>query len=386
LLDNVTTFWLLLTLLVLTTRRITLNRIWLSAVTLCIAILSKEIMAFVVPVMAYLVYTRADKSNRWFALIGWIVLVGVLISLYPLMAILNSELFPSGTLLGGNAPHVSLIGSLLYQGSRGKDGGLFDLASNFWVITKVWMQDDPILVIFGTISAICSVFCLKKYRLIGSIGLLTLSLWLFLGRGGEVIKFYLVPLLPLLALNLAFMLGLFGKAVSVVLQRLLHYNKTIRHTVEQIMIIACVVAIVLSIPSPSAGYGYGSPDISDSHNPLIFWNGTQADAQDMATSWIEDHVSHKSRILIDEYMWSDLYDDGYPYAHYYWKVQTDPAIRDTVFHNNWRSFDYVATTSQMLVDMQTQNMTLVKDVIDHSTPVAHFDTGGWRVEIRKVNK
>ena len=386
LLDNVTTFWLLITLLVLTTKRITLNRIWISAATLCISILSKEITAFVVPVMAYLVYTRADKSHRWFALIGWLVLVGVLISLYPLMAVLNNELFPTGTLLGGNAPHVSLLGSLLYQGSRGKDGGLFDLNSNFWVITKVWIQDDPILVIFGTISAIGSVLCLKKQRLVGIIGLLTLSLWLFLGRGGEVIKFYLVPLLPLLALNLAFMLGLLGKAISTVLQRQFHYNKTILRTVEQIVIFACIAAIVFSIPPPSAGYDYGSSDISNSHNPLIFWNGTQADAQDMATSWIKDNVSPKSRILIDEYMWSDLHDDGYAYAHYYWKVQTDPAIRDTLFHDNWRNFDYVATTSQMLVDMQTQNMTLVKDVIDNSTPVAHFDTGGWRVEIRKVNK
>lgn len=386
LLDNITTFWLLLTLLILITKRISLNRIWLSAITLSVAILSKEVAAFVVPVMAYLVYTRADKSHRWFALIGWIVLVGVIISFYPLMAILNNELFPSGTLLGGNAPHVSLLGSLLYQGSRGKDGGLFDFNSNFWVITRVWIQDDPILVIFGTLSAIGSIFCIKKYRLIGITGLLTLSLWLFLARGGEVIKFYLVPLLPLLALNVAFMAGLLGKAVSTGLQHLLHYNKTILRTIEQIVIIACVAGMVFSIPSPSAGYGYGSPDISDSHNPLIFWNGTQADAQGMATSWVEAHVPATSRMIIDEYMWSDLYDAGYHYAHYYWKVQTDPAIRDTLFHDNWRNFDYVVTTSQMLVDMQTQNMTLVKAVIDHSTLITHFDTGGWRLEIRKVNK
>ena len=91
-------------------------------------------------------------------------------------------------------------------------------------------------------------------------------------------------------------------------------------------------------------------------------------------------------MIIDEYMWSDLYDSGFHYAHYYWKVETDPAIRDTIFHNNWHNFDYVVTTPQMMVDMQTQNMQLVKAAIDNSTPLVHFDTGAWRIEIRKVNK
>lgn len=386
LLDNITTFWLLAALVILTSKQITLNRIWLSAVALCISILSKEVTAFVVPAMGYLVYTRADKSNRWFALIGWISLVGILISLYPLMAILNNELFPSGTLLGGNAPHVSLLGSLLYQGSRAKDGGFLDLHSQFWAMMNVWVHDDPILVIFGSIGAIFSVLCLKKYRLIGIIGLITLSLWLFLGRGGEVIKFYLVPLLPLLALSLAFMLGLVGKAVGSILQRVGHGDKKLVRVIEPLVMVTCLATIVFSIPSPAAGYGYGSSDISTRQNPQIFWNGTQADAQMMATSWVKSHVSSKDHILIDEYMWSDLHDNGFDYAHYYWKVQTDPAIRDTIFHDNWRNFDYVVTTSQMLVDMRTQNMTLVKDVIDHSTLVTHFDTGGWRIEIRKVKK
>ena len=35
----------------------------------------------------------------------------------------------------------------------------------------------------------------------------SLSLWAFLGRGGEVIGFYLVPLIPLLALNVGLLFG-----------------------------------------------------------------------------------------------------------------------------------------------------------------------------------
>ncbi len=91
-------------------------------------------------------------------------------------------------------------------------------------------------------------------------------------------------------------------------------------------------------------------------------------------------------MIIDESMWTDLYDHGYTSAHYYWKVQDDPAIRDKVFHDNWRTVDFVVTTIQMLTDAQSQNMTLVEETIAHSTPIARFDTGGWPVEIRKVNK
>jgi hypothetical protein len=365
--------------------------------------------------MFYLVIIQSDKSHRWFAAIGWITLVGALLSLYPLMAILNNELFPSQTWLGGNLPHVSLLGSLQYQSSRGKDGGIFNYNSGFWIVTRVWIQDDPILVIFGTVSALLSaplVFS-KKDRLTAVMGLLTLSFWVFMARGGEVIKFYMIPLLPLLALNLGLMLGLIARTLCALLESTFRLGDLtrflarqpalksivrqrsvqrvvkpalLRFAVEQILILFCLVAIVFSLPPPSSGYDYGSPDISDQNNPLLLWNGTQADAQAQAEVWIIAHVPVNSRMVIDEYMWNDLYESGFHYVHYYWKVETDPAIRDIQFHDNWRNFDYVATTPQMLVDMQTQNMKLVRSVIEHSTPITYFDTGGWRIEIRKVNK
>ncbi len=96
-----------------------------------------------------------------------------------------------------------------------------------------------------------------------------------------------------------------------------------------------------------------------------------------------------SHIIIDQYMWTDLHDsspDFYAFAHYYWKVQDDPAIRDKVFHNDWHNIDYVVTTQQMLFDAQQANLPLVEAAIEHSTVIAHFDTGGWSVDIRLVNK
>jgi len=375
LLDNITTFWMLLSILLLVSHRLSLRRIWLSALALGISILSKELTIFLVPVLAYLVFYRSDRSHRWFATIGWIALVSSIVSLYVLMAILKGELLPTGTLLGGTAPHVSLLGTLQFQASRGKDGGLLDLHSGFWRQARFWAQDDPLLVVGGSLCAIFSVFVMKTQRLMGIMGLATLSLYAFLGRGGEIIGFYLVPLLPLLALNVGLTLGFAIKGLRSLLAGL--PGITMARVVELVTVGLCVLSLFAA---------YTSPDLGFDHNAFILWNGSQADAQNQATQWIEKNLSRSSRMIIDESMWTDLYDHGYTSAHYYWKVQDDPAIRDKVFHDNWRTVDFVVTTIQMLTDAQSQNMTLVEETIAHSTPIARFDTGGWPVEIRKVNK
>jgi hypothetical protein len=67
-------------------------------------------------------------------------------------------------------------------------------------------------------------------------------------------------------------------------------------------------------------------------------------------------------------------------------VAQDPAIGGEKYHNNWRNFDYVVTTIQMLTDVKANQMTLVEETIEHSTAIAHFDSGGWPIEVLKVNK
>jgi uncharacterized protein DUF4388/dolichyl-phosphate-mannose-protein mannosyltransferase len=375
LLDNIATFWMLLSILLLVSQRLSLRRVWLSALALGTSILSKELTIFLVPVLAYFVFFRADRSHRTFATIGWIALVSSIVSLYVLMAILKGELFPTGTLLGGIAPHVSLLGTLQFQASRGKDGGLFDLHSGFWELVKIWARDDPMLVVGGGLCAIFAVFLVRTQRLIGTMGLATLSLYAFLGRGGEIIGFYLVPLLPLLALNVGLAFGFAVKGLRSSLAGLA--GITLARLVELVMVGFCVLSLFAA---------YTSPDLGFDRNTFILWNGSQADAQNQATQWIERNLPLSSLIIIDESMWTDLYNQGYTSAHYYWKVQDDPAIRDKVFHDKWQTVDYVVTTPQMFTDAQHQNMTLVEEAIAHSIPIARFDTGGWLVEIREVDK
>ena len=177
--------------------------------------------------MMYLVFFRSHKSHRWYAIMGWIIVVSLTVSLYLLYAVLKNELFPSGTLLGGAAPHVSLIGTLQYQASRGKDGGLFDIHSGFGYMISNWIHDDPLLLIVGSLGALISVFAIRRKRLIGIMGLITLSLWAFLARGGEIIGFYLVPLLPFLALNI----GLTVELIFDFLKKFVGISNSIKYSI-----------------------------------------------------------------------------------------------------------------------------------------------------------
>jgi hypothetical protein len=377
LLDNITAFWMLLSILPLVSGRFSLMRVWISALSLGISILSKEVAIFLVPVMACFVFLRSDKLHRWFATIGWLTLVISLLSMYVLMAAVNNELFPTGTLLGGTTPHVSLLGSLLYQTSRGKDGGLFNVHSGFWTMIKIWMGDEPMLVGLGSLCAILSVVTIKWQKSVGMIGFVTLSLWAFLARGGQVLGFYLVPLLPFLALNIGFIVGTGADKMRAYVGRFTRNNKAIGHAIQIVAVVLCLVGIL---------GGYNSPNLKFQSDHLMLWNSTQADAQNQAVTWVEEHIPTGAHIVVDEYMWTDLYDKGYKFVHYYWKVEQDPAIRDGVFHNNWRNIDYVITTDQLVHDVQAQQVSLVGTALAHSTLLVHLDTDGWPVEIRKVNK
>jgi len=377
LLDNITTFWMLLSVLLLLGRPLKLRGVWLSGLALGIAILSKEVTVFVVPVMAALVWMRTSGSSRWFAIIGWIALVGSLFSLWVLMATLQGELFPTGTLLGGTADHVSLLETLKFQASRGKDGGLLDLSSGFWHRAAAWFRDEPFLVLVGTVCALLSVLRIRQRPLAGMMGLLTLSLWGFLARGGEVIAFYLVPLLPLLALNVVLEGTTLARAASAWLRRRDGLGTALGYAVPALMAGVCALG-------PVGGYVLGGGTvIGTGTNPLVVWQSQPGVGQREAIAWVEANTPPDSRIIIDMYMWLDLH-DTHDLAHYYWKVDQDPAIRNGVLGNDWHNVDYVVMTDQMSYDAEVATNSLVKEALANSTGVALFNTG-WRVEVRKVD-
>jgi 4-amino-4-deoxy-L-arabinose transferase-like glycosyltransferase len=392
LLDNIATFWMLLSLLLLLSRRLTLTRVWLSAVAIGVSILSKEVTVFVVPAFAALAAVRSHRSNRWFAVTGWIALMGSSVSLYILMAVLKGELFPDHTFLGGSRPHVSLITTLKWQASRSKDGGIMDPHSGFWRLAHVWVNEDPVLVVGGTLCALLSLLLLlnrnEKERAIGALGLATLGIWAFMARGGEVLDFYLVPALPLLALNISLIIGLLLRPLRVAGMRVRG------ELARPAGVWTGIVALTVAAATVTACVDGGLHDtyLGFAYDHELLWNLHQTTGQNQALQWVQRHVPTSKSVIVDDFMWTDLHDgDGgkvFPLAHWYWKLGFDPAVEGGVFHNNWKNVNYIVTTPQMLANVaaghDAPSFKMIDVALKHSKIVAHFESDNWTVNVRRV--
>jgi endoglucanase len=277
-----------------------------------------------------------------------------------------------------------LLGTLQYQVSRGKDGGLTQLDSGFWRLARAWAVDDPFLVIFGTLGASLAVLAIGRNAIVGALGLATLSLWAFMARGGEVIGFYLVPLLPLLAIGAGLLFGVPATRLAAFLSK---RGDSARRAGALVPVLCLGACVALFIP------GYSSPNLGFASNGLVLWNNQQAAAQRDSTNWIRTFVKPSQTLVMEAYMWTDLHDRSagdppYDAAHWYWKVDLDPDIRDRVLHGDWTAVDYVIGTPQMWGDIMiaVPKLELVDAAAQHATVVARFDAGGWPVEIRRADK
>lgn len=398
LLDNIVTFWMLLGILLLVSPRISLSKVWLSAVAIGVAVLSKEVAIVVVPVLVLFVFFSAHRSQRWFATIGWTAIVGSIVSTYPLQAILNNELFPTGWLPGDEAEHVSLIETLQWQASRSKDGGILNPDSKFWYLTMAWVRDDPLLVLGGVLCAAISLLAIWRHPLVGLIGAMTLMFWFFLGRGGEVLPFYPLPLLPLLVLNIGLVLDLVARKARAAVEGF-GFGRAAGRGVRPVLAALCLPLVLAGYWSPNLGnelnrFGDArvTDDVATGHflGPTI-WGSEQSVAQKQALDWIEANIEPDSSMIIDNYMWTELHEEQkgeevYERAHWHFKAEKDPEIKDGVFDEDWRNVDYVVVTDQMLTDIQVEGLGLVDQALANSTPLVRFDTGGWPVEVRRVDK
>ncbi len=368
LLDNVCTFWLVASILALS-GRLTLRRVWFSAIALSIAILSKEIAVAALPAIALLVARRSSPENRMFALAGWLALTLSICSTYLLMALLKGEMFPAGTALGGSHPHVSLLCTVMWQAGRASDGGILQSTSSFWTAFNGWVRAEPLLVIGGLVSVAYLLTARRRHTFASTLGVVVICMFLFLGRGGVVQTFYLVPLLPLLALCVAFTLDGIVRSVRTWTA----FPRT-------------AAAIVGAIGLAGVGVGAG---VAYAHSGTALWSADPIKGQDQALSWVEQNLPRNTRLVIDNYMWVNLHEGSrgstFPHALYYWDVGYDPRIRRQIFGDSWRNVDYVITTPQVIHDLRAQTFPVVSLAVQHSVLVKRFDTGSWAVDIRRVD-
>jgi hypothetical protein len=368
LLDNVATCWMLAAFFLLVISASRMRYLVASALALGIAILSKETLVVLFPVFVYGVWLQVSRFQRRFALIVFSYTCVALVSLFLLLAALKGELFPFGTVLGGSHQHVSLIETLLYQAGRGSNEGSI---ARQWAS---WWRDDRLLMVAGMVTLTGNLWLGWRKPLVRLIALLTLVYWMFLSRGGVTLAYYILPILPLQALNVALF------AFTVVPATVQARWRSRRAPPTWLAPAVLILAMVLIIPH----------DLQQNRTNL-----TEDDVSPEvnALAWVGAHVPRSAVIVANHYAWVDLRSgagpatpDGVPFDHaeMYWQVATDPAIRNGLLHNDWNNIDYVLVDSDVTTDAQNFHMDIILQAIQHATVAKSFQNRDFQVIIMRV--
>jgi len=367
LLDNIMMFWIFVALCAVVYSKKKLRYIHLSAMATGIAILSKESAVFFIPIIMYLIYLYTDRKNRWFALASWLSITLGIVSLYFLYSFIKGELFPTGTLLGGAKEHVSLLGTLSFQNSRGQIP-IWDLESSFWSMLRTWKGDDPFIIWSGIGATVVSLMFGLKKKAGRILGFLAASYWLFILRGGLVLEFYIIPLIPLLALVIGYVAW-----ESIEYLKLLFSRYRLQYLAYLLLIPFFYIA--------TTSIYYHSTHFRATQN---IYTSDQTTSQKDAVNWILNKKEPNTFYAIDNYAYLDLRyrnQQNFANAEYYWKVDGDKDIKNKILKNDSNNIDYILFTPTIGGDLGTGELKLVGKALENSSPITSFAGDGWYVQI-----
>jgi 4-amino-4-deoxy-L-arabinose transferase-like glycosyltransferase len=382
LLDNIMVFWVLLSIYLLLRRDRQLFAAAWSGLAFGIGVVTKENAIFFAPSIFYLLIWRAkgDPSRR-FAMMLWVFATSAPILTYFLLATLKGELLPSDLSFNLNRSpqgHVSLLYEMWYQVHRNQ-GTLFSRGSFLY---SAWLPKDPFLLAVGT-AAMLVCLCLgwrDRHRNPGVLVAATLALEIafYLVRGSVILDFYVIPVIPLFALNI----GLLADRVVTSLPR----------PVTRVVGPAFSACLAVFLLLPSGGYllthgQRGQLQAADVYYlPLTYLQQEQI-------AWIRQHIPPDDKIITDDDIWVALHDirPYYPYAQSHWNAASDPPIRNKIFGANWQNIDYIVLSNGMRQAMIGNNTGGQEDYIlnaldNHSTLVWQAGRGNVQLAIYQVNK
>jgi len=376
-LDNFATFWLLLSLYLLIAGKGRLLSIVFAAICFGISLLSKEVVVVLLPAMIYIVWLQTSKFQRTFSLVVFVYTFIAIGSTFILMAVLRGELFPySWHLPWDTHPHLSMLDTYVSQVQRGQNEGSI---ANSW---NAWIAADPLLIALGIAPVLFNLIIGWWKRKHLAIALLAISFWALLMRGGVIFAFYIIPLIPLIALNAA--LAIDTVVTSIVTLPLVNRLNLVVRQGARVLLVFGAIAV------------FAQYDIQHDLRPLNLFTANATSAQTAALVWIRTNVPPSDVIVIDSTLYTDLHEKGgmgvgngeiYPYAHIYWNVALDPEIHDTLLKGNWDRIDYIVADSEMLNDIKTYGgqMTIIEQALSHSVLVASYSGDNYElVQIYRV--
>jgi hypothetical protein len=367
--------WLLVALDLITEAR-TLFTVLGSGLAFGIAVLTKENAIYFAPVLAFTVYLTCRGRNFYaFGVLGWLYTCLAIISFYPLFALLKGELIGTEAfLVSPKGGHVNLLGAVQWQLTRTQGHGtILDYPSGkFWNMYFVsWASKDSLILPLGTIAIAINcvlgilVGSLRRWYLLSAV--LALAFAVYLVRGAVLLEFYILPLLPFMALNIA----LAAAALLRPLPRILS---------------------VIALLAASGGFGLYLTRGEVSGQQLFTQTQTKLEADQLA--YIRAHLPADATIMISDDLWVDLHDGQngayptFPFADSHFKISSDPAIRDATYgiDRNWRNIDYVVEPYGLAADLAQDSdpYRVAITAYQQSIPIWTERDGVVTVAVRKV--
>src|SRR6266851_1789825 len=389
LLDNLMVFWVLLSLYLASSDDRRILTPLFSGLALGMGVLTKENAIFFMPVIGYLLYSKVrPRGNYRFASSFWFFGAFSIISLYFLYAVLKNELLPAHLSFNLNQPpaaHVSLLYTIWQQLHRAQ-GGILDLHSLFWTFSlDAWLPKDTFLLAGGAGAMLINLYLGLRDRkhhqgeLIAS--LLALSYIFYLVRGSVMLEFYVVPLVPFLAMNIAMLVNRLPLPETRQLGWLFGIART--------AILAVFFAVLLL---PAGGYLL----VHDQFGKVVphdLYKLPLTPLQEEQLTFIRQHIPPSAHVIMDDDLWLQLHDVApvYPWAHSHWNASGDPAVRDKYFGGgDWHSIDYIVMSNKMLIAMQQNDTDRGEDYIllalQNAKPIWQLTHGGVSLAIYQVQK
>ncbi|KUF19157.1 glycosyltransferase family 39 protein [Streptomyces silvensis] len=348
-LDPFATAWTLLALVLVLSPRRHLALYALAGCCFALAVLSKETSLPVLPAVLWALWTHSRRGSRPFALAAFVSGL-LLVLLWPLYAVLNSELLP-GTC------HVSLVDTLLWQlHDRPTSGSAFTPGTAAHALADRWLHRDGPLLTGGTLGALTAL----ADRRLRPLGLAVAVLTAFALRpGGYLPWMYVTQLLPFHALALAALCARVlrpGRRGHTLLPRAVR-------PVAAVLLLAALSALCAPRWYTLQREVQGA-DYTRSYEQAARW---------LKTAQLKDR--HRLRLLTDEILWLEAVGSGFtPGAGAIWsyKLDKDASVASSLPHG-WRDVDYVLSTIQVRASATEKEMRGLRRLLKHAEPVAYFN-------------
>jgi endo-1,4-beta-D-glucanase Y/4-amino-4-deoxy-L-arabinose transferase-like glycosyltransferase len=350
LLDNLMVTWLMLSIAILYVREIKMRHVIMSGVFFGCAVLTKITAVMFGPAFLYLLIAANWNIHRGFRTLGWLITSIGIFSTWILYSIIKTEFLPSPT-----GEKVSLLGGILFQLTRESGTHFWEQGSSIRTNMESWLVLDEMalyMVVAGVIAAIVLTVFEKRYRF---FGIATILYVLFLIRGGIVFNFYILPLLPFIAISIVASMELVYRTVPAKFT-----GKKLISTLFLVLFIGSFIAFFI-------------PGI---HRYLTVDETTN---QMEALRWIKNNLPEDAFILMDVYGMTELRDPNFVNekifrnADWYFKVSKDPAIRFEKYRDDWRNFDYVLISHEMLYQASLHQLPVADEAIRNSQPIMRWD-------------